>query len=169
LPAEAANSGAATDARPATLSLSGDDLAGLLGAVCDRHACFRFAARGISMHPFIRDGDVLTVAPLDGPVAVGDVVAVRDPRGQRLLVHRVVTALRGRFVVRGDNTREPDGAALQADVLGRVCRVERGGRRVRLGQGPERHLLAALSARGLLVPLVSLALRLRHCLRRGIS
>ena len=38
-------------------------------------------------------------------------------------------------------------------ILGRVTRIERAGRRVRLGLGPERALIAVLSRRGLLRPL----------------
>lgn len=151
-----------------TVSLSGEDVAGFLTAVIDRHLLFRFTARGQSMHPFIRDGDVLTVAPLDQAPTTGDVVAVRHPHSQQLLVHRVVACLAAAFVVRGDNALEPDGVAASGDVLGLVCRVERRGRRVRVGQGTERRALAALSARGRLVPLVALAFRTRRVLLRAV-
>ena len=45
------------------LSLSGEALIELMRAVLARGLPFRFAARGFSMAPFIRDGDVISVSP----------------------------------------------------------------------------------------------------------
>jgi len=143
------------------VALSGRDLADFLSAVVDQHRSFRFAARGNSMHPFIRDSDVVTVAPCDGAPSAGRVVAFRDRMNDRLVIHRIVLAWADGCLVRGDNAAAPDGIVATTDILGIVAGVERQERPVRFGLGFERHLVAALSARGLLVPLVSLVRHVR--------
>jgi len=156
-----------------TLSLSGRDLAGFLTAGIERRKPFRFTARGFSMSPFVRDGDVITVVPMDRPPRVGDVVAFRYEQPQRLAVHRIVALLPRSCVVRGDNAIAPDGLVARSDVLGRVARCERAGRSVALGVRAGGRMVAALSARGLLVPSVGLVRRgaapLRLLSRRGAA
>ena len=58
------------------LFLTGPVFIELLQATLAEGAPFTFRARGSSMHPFIKDGDVITVSPLgeDSP-GLGDVVA----------------------------------------------------------------------------------------------
>jgi phage repressor protein C with HTH and peptisase S24 domain len=97
-------------------------------------------ARGGSMWPAIRDGDVLTLAPLragdeGGPPAVrpGDVVALRC--GEALVVHRVVRCEGGGVVLRGDALPREDGAFAASAILGRVVAVRRGSQELRLGRG----------------------------------
>lgn len=81
-------------------------------------------ARGGSMWPFLRDGDVLTVLPLDRPARLGEVLAVR--RGDELVVHRAVR-VRGRFAeLQGDALSRSDGSFAAADLLGRVVLLRRG-------------------------------------------
>jgi hypothetical protein len=145
-------------------SLSGVALLELMSATLRRGACFRFTARGFSMDPFVRDGDVLTVAPVRGRPGLGRVVAVRDPVTGRPVVHRVVAHGAGGVLVRGDGAGRADGVAGPDDVLGQVVAVERNGRRIRLGCGPERRAISALSRAGLLVPLVRAMRRARHSL-----
>ncbi len=148
-------------------SLSGSGLLDLMAATLERGASFRFTARGCSMDPFMRDGDVLLVGPLRRKPELGRVVAVRDSVSGRLVVHRVVARTRGGVLVRGDGAGRADGEATPGDVLGVVGGVERRGRRVHLGQGPERVPIALLSRAGLLVPLVARARRTRRAIRGG--
>jgi len=134
------------------MALSGKALIELMLAVHAKGKPFRFSAGGHSMAPFIRDGDVIVVSPLasrtPGP---GDVVAFIHPETRLLCIHRVLSINGERFLIQGDNTPEkPDGMIPRKAIIGRITRVERGGRRVRLGLGPERRLLALLSHRGLL-------------------
>jgi hypothetical protein len=113
------------------------------------------------MTPFIRNGDVVTLEPLLGRrPTLGEVVALAP--GGRLLVHRVVGWDRGQALCRGDVAAGVDPLASPDELLGRVTRVERGGRRVRLGQGIERVPIAWLSRVGLLRALARLRERLRH-------
>jgi hypothetical protein len=143
-------------------ALSGAGLLELMSAALARGASFRFTARGFSMDPFVRDGDVLTVARSRGRPGMGAVVAVRGPLTGRLVVHRVVAHTSAGVLVRGDGAGESDGVAEPQDVLGVVVAVERRGRPVRFGRGPERLPLAVLSRAGLLAPLVAEARRLLH-------
>ena len=66
----------------------------LTRAVLGEGRTWRFRALGKSMTPFIKDGDVITIAPVsvERDIGLGDVVAYvhRWPGGQHLVVHRVV-------------------------------------------------------------------------------
>ena len=113
-----------------SLSLDGAELAALSAGVLGRGGAFRFRARGGSMAPFIRDGDTLTVAPVEAAaLRVGDVVLYRAD-GDRLAAHRVVARRlegdRRRWVTRGDAAKGPGDVVAAEQVLGRVVRVQRG-------------------------------------------
>lgn len=151
----------------AAYALSGAGLQALMSAALARGASFRFTARGCSMDPFVRDGDVLTVGVAARRPRVGDIVAVRDPATGRLLVHRVVAHVSPGLLVRGDGTGQADGVFGPAGVLGVVVGVERRGQVVRLGRGPERRAIALLSRGGALRPLVAAGRRLLALRRRG--
>jgi hypothetical protein len=142
----------------------------LLQAVLERGAPFWFEAPGFSMSPFIQDGDTITVAPLAGaPPRPGDVVAFLRPDSGKLVVHRVVGKRGDAFLIRGDNGGEVDDLAPAAGILGRVTGVRRDGRPVRLGLGPERRLVAFLSRRGLLQPLLRRVWPLLRPIARRLS
>ncbi len=144
------------------LALTGPDLRIILQAAGEKGAGLRFQARGFSMHPFVRDGDVITVSPLSGrPLVPGDIVAFVSPATEKLAVHRLVGRAAAGYLVRGDNAAESDGVVGKADLLGVVMRVERNGRPVRTGLALFRRFIAALSRRGFLRPLIGLARRIR--------
>lgn len=89
------------------------------------------------MMPFVRDGDLLEVAPA-GAIRRGDVVLRRLGPG-RLIAHRV-RRIRGDgdtqwVLTQGDALSKPDGEAALSDVLGEVIAVERQGRRLTLNAG----------------------------------
>ena len=137
------------------LSLSGSVLSELLRAVLEKGVPFRFRAKGFSMSPFIKDGDVVTVSPLfDTKPHLGDVLAFIHPGAKKLFVHRMIGKEGNSCMIRGDNTLEMDGLVALANILGRVTRVERNGKRILLGLGPERWLIAFLTRRKLLFPLM---------------
>ncbi len=109
----------------------------------------RLRARGGSMSPLVRDGDLILVRPIDADVVrVGDVVIVRD-EPDRLVVHRVVRRHSGpggpAFTVQGDQVVRPDGVFPAAQLYGRVVTIERDGRRIEL-DGPAMGLLGRLAA-----------------------
>lgn len=116
---------------------------------------FRFEARGYSMAPFIRNGDVVTISPLRGRLACfGEVVAFANST-EGLVVHRVVARGPGGYEIRADNPGGRDDIVPATSVFGAVTRVERRGHSVRLGLGPERALVGVLVRLGLLQPLVA--------------
>jgi signal peptidase I len=123
----------------------------LLETVLGRGSCMEIRAKGYSMDPFIRDGDVLAVSPLpSGGLQPGDIIAFKLPAADKLAIHRVIGMSADSCLVRGDCCSEPDGYVLKENILGVVSRIERRGRRIRLGMGPEKALIAFLSSKNIL-------------------
>jgi hypothetical protein len=136
------------------LPLSGRGLVDLLRAVLSKGVPVRFQARGFSMSPFIKNNDVVTISPLQGTQpSLGDIVAFAHPETQGLYIHRIVRNKDGFCVTKGDNRSQTEESVPIKNILGSVTRVERDGRHVFLGLGPERFLIAFLGRRGLLFPL----------------
>ena len=119
------------------------------GAVC------RFQAKGHSMSPFIKDGDVVTISPMsNASPGFGDVIAFIHPRTEKLVIHRVVWKSRDACLLKGESALEPDGLVKKENILGLVTKVERKGTRIFLGLGPERFLIALLTRKNLLLPIL---------------
>jgi hypothetical protein len=129
-----------------TLSLSGPALKELLQSVIQKGLPFRFKARGSSMSPFIKDGDILTVSPLGKvPPRIGDIVIFIHPVSASVVVHRLVAKRGNVYRVKGDNSQGMTTLLPRENVLGRLDRLERNGSRVLLGLGPERLFIAFLT------------------------
>ncbi|MFC1714686.1 S24/S26 family peptidase [Candidatus Poribacteria bacterium] len=143
---------AVSDIKEGELSLSRQVLVELIQAVFAKGALFRFRAKGSSMHPFIRNGDLVTISPLsDTSLRIGDVVAFIRPGRGNLVIHRVVRKIGDSLSIKGDNGSPGDGEIVpRAKILGRVTRVERNGKEVLLGFGSERLLIAFLNRNALL-------------------
>ncbi len=90
-----------------------------------RGLSFRFVARGASMRPFVRDGDLLVVAPEGERALVGDLVLI--PEGE-FTVHRVIARLGHRIWVKGDAMPRIDGVFDRRTIAGRVVELSRAGR-----------------------------------------
>ncbi len=147
------------------LGLSGSVVYEIMQAVLVKGMRFRFRALGFSMSPFIRNGDVITIAPLsESKPATGKMVAFIHPESGGLTVHRAIGRKGNAYLLHGDNiTDHPDGLIPQEEILGCVVSIERDGRRIRLGLGPEGRLIAGLSRLGVLVPFLN-----RFILFRGL-
>jgi len=131
-------------------ALSNRVLSELLKAVLDKGGEFRFRANGLSMSPFIRHRDIITVSSVpEGTLRIGDIVAFLRSDKQRFAVHRVEKIERDGVFIKGDNTAESDGLIPMVNILGRVSSVERNGKQVALGLGPERRLIPFLTRPGL--------------------
>jgi signal peptidase len=90
----------------------------------------RFRPAGHSMHPTIRDGEAVTVAPVRASdVRRGDIILYRAERG--FIAHRVLQLKGGAdapiFITRGDASTSCDAPVSASQVLGRVICVERNG------------------------------------------
>lgn len=97
---------------------------------------------GRSMLPLIRrNRDIVTVLPLEGTPAVGDIVLFSDPARHRFVLHRVWRVEDGRVLTWGDNCDRPDGWQPLDAVWGKAAQIERGPLRIR--PSPGRGLLLA--------------------------
>ena len=124
------------------LRLDDDAFADLSAQILRQGGSFRFRVGGSSMIPFVRDGDLLTIAPVDAAdLRIGDVALYRTHL-DRVVAHRVVgRAIRdGELVLetRGDARLVSDSPVPASRVLGRAVRLQRGDRVRRLDRGPWR-------------------------------
>jgi signal peptidase I len=132
------------------LKLSGSDLHGIMFSVLEKGTAFRFRAKGVSMSPFIRNGDILTIARLDdGGARPGDIVVVNHA-GRSVIVHRVIKASAKDIILKGDNCSIADGTFVYTSIVGKVTTIERDGRKVGFHSGSTGRLIAFVSATGLL-------------------
>jgi signal peptidase I len=117
------------------------DLLALSKDILKRGKSIRFQARGWSMRPFIRDGDFITVSPVeDSALKTGDVVLYLGG-GNQVIVHRIINKYkkerRVTLLIKGD---AGFGSAEKVDVqniLGKVTAIERNGRLKRLDTKPQ--------------------------------
>jgi len=112
------------------------DLLALSKDILKRGKSIRFQARGWSMRPFIRDGDFITVSPVeDSALKTGDVVLYLGGENQ-VIVHRIINKYKreGRItlVVKGDAVFGSAEKVEAQNVLGKVTTIERNGRTKRL-------------------------------------
>jgi hypothetical protein len=137
-------------------TIATEPLLDMIQSVLGRGSSIQIMAKGRSMTPFIKDSDTLILLPAPaGSPGLGDVVAFKSTQDNKLAIHRVVKKLHNGYWIKGDSCSEPDGFIPQKDILGVVNRIERAGRRIKFGFGPERFLIAFLSARNILFPFVS--------------
>ncbi len=158
------------------ISLDGEGCVGLIKATLAKKANLRFRVRGFSMSPLIRDGDVVTLAPLpETAIEPGRVIAFLRSCDGKMIIHRLVKIYRGsdaRYVPKGDNVCRTDDPVLRSGILGGVAKVERDGRSVFFGCGPGRTWIALLNRVNFFCVLCFfwrwVPLPLRHKVRRWI-
>ena len=133
------------------LRLSNPGQLELLRGMEERGVPLRTTVRGFSMSPFIRDLDVLTISPLhDQQPRIGDVVAFSHPENGRLAIHRIIKRTGSGWLIKGDNCEEADGVVAVDNIIGRVIRIERNKKKIKLGLGASGRLIAFLNrGRGL--------------------
>jgi len=124
---------------------SADEVAGAAAALAleliARGEAVRVRARGASMRPWLRDGDIVLLRA--GAPRVGDVVLLRQ--GDFGLIHRVVARrLDGRMCVAGDALPRIDGWFHAAAIAAVAVAIERDARSLQ-----PRSVLAAAVGRAL--------------------
>jgi len=145
--------------RGSDLSIPGRDFAGLMIELLGRGHPLRFCAKGFSMIPVIQDGDILTVRPVaENELRTGMVVSALLPRGENIVVHRIIGRKGTSRLLKGDNSREADGFVPIRSILGRVEKIERNGIAIPPGTFMANYLVAALSRSNLSLP-ATLAIR----------
>lgn len=128
-------------------TLAGAQMGSVLKSMTRLGITCRFSVGGTSMFPFIIDGDTVSVSPLKNRLPeIGDVVAFLTKGSEDLILHRIIGVQKDGCVVKGDARLQPDGIISNDRILGRVIRVERNGRSLRLGLGYEKVLVALCSA-----------------------
>jgi signal peptidase I len=112
----------------------------------------RFRAAGTSMLPTIRDGDLITIAPVaPNEIVAGDVLLCRH--GDRLFAHRLVAVTRQgperMLELRGDCNTDADAIVSERAIVAKVIDVSRNGRVIPLAgwRARVRHRLRTASAR----------------------
>jgi len=139
------------------LLLSNAALLEFLQASLKKGLPFRVQVKGFSMSPFIKNGDVVTVSPLKNSLPrFGDIVAFIHPVTKKLIIHREVARKGNFYLITGDNTKKLDSFVPRENILGCITRLERRGKRMFFGLGPERLLIAFLVRENLLLPLLNM-------------
>lgn len=145
-------------------------LAELVKEVLSKGVECRLQVNGYSMCPFIKDTDVVTISPIvDSSPRFGDVIAFVHPRTEKLIIHRVVGKIGNACLVKGENALEPDGLIERSQMIGIITRVEREGKKVFFGLGPERSLIALLTRENLLLPVLRPVWRIFRLVARMFS
>lgn len=111
----------------------------LSNQILSKGNCLRFQAKGNSMFPAIKDGDILNIEPIkDKDLRWADILFYRAA-GQYMVAHRLIKKSfqdkRLILVTRGDYTVANDTKISLDDVLGRVKAIERSGRTISLSSG----------------------------------
>lgn len=124
----------------------------------------RIKARGGSMLPFLRDGDVAVVNPVAlTEIRVGDVVCYETSPG-RIFLHRVVERAEDRIQAKGDALSFTHLVG-PSEFLGRVVAIERRGRLKRLDRTAARWRGRIIASFSFMIPVL---LPIVLGLRRGI-
>lgn len=104
----------------------------LIRGVLLKGADFRLRAKGFSMHPFIQDGDLVTLARCNmKKIRCGDVIALPHPNYGNLIIHRVIKLEANRVKTKGDFNPASDGWINRDQILAQVVRVQRTHREVK--------------------------------------
>jgi len=149
------------------LSISNLGQRELLLTMMESGSSLRTMARGFSMWPFIRDKDILTIAPFKNKQpARGDVVAFTQPASGKLTIHRIIGQTDNGLIIKGDKCLVPDGEVPNREIIGYVCRIERNGSDANLGIGGSRAIIALLSRLNILMTGKQLLLFLRKIANR---
>jgi hypothetical protein len=140
------------------LTLPNPILGDFMRTVLGKGIPFRFRALGSSMHPFIREGDIVIIHPLlKRKPRVGQVAAFIQPVNGLVLVHRLIRRKASDYLIQGDNLPgQDDGWVPRANILGIVVQVKRKERGIWFGQGLTGIGIAWLSRMGMLRPVISL-------------
>lgn len=141
--------------------ISSPDLTVIMSSILAKGNQVRLRAKGWSMGPFIRNHDIVTIAPLTQKrIKLGEIVAFKNQSGDknvRVSLHRVLQFMDyENYLIKGDNTGNyPDGIVSRRRILGRVIKIERNNRSVRMGMGVERRLIAWLSKHNILISFIN--------------
>ncbi len=130
----------------------------------------RLTATGGSMWPFLRDGDLIEFAALEGVPRIGAILLARVSP-DCYVIHRLSRIDGEGLYLLGDFQMEPEGPVARDAILGEALSVERGRRWRSLNRGFRRILgriwLLLLSIRKPLIRALQSAAKVRRKLSRS--
>lgn len=131
------------ETRPIAPAISEKQFINLSQDVLRRGGIFRFKARGWSMFPAIRNGDILNIEPVGkNEIRLGDIIFFRT-NNKNVVVHRIIKKSlsndRQFLIVRGDFSKGCEGVFLE-NVLGRLKSIERNSKIIHLDYGKGRFI-----------------------------
>lgn len=114
-----------------TFGLTDKDFCNLFGSICHsgKRPDIRVKGFGNSMSPFLKSGETLIIRPIEidlkNPIKIGDVVAIADNTGRRIIIHRVIDKKNNLLQIKGDNLKISDGWFEKTKILGIVVQKEK--------------------------------------------
>ena len=129
--------------------ISAEDFEQIAGELLGNGNMLRFRAHGRSMHPFIQDGDILTINPATAEsLANGDIAFYRKATGQ-LTAHRILGKKKDGnstiFLIRGDGHIGGPERVTAEQIVGVVIEVERDGANISINSFQKRAAAAIWS------------------------
>jgi hypothetical protein len=120
------------------ISVKDADFSTLAQEILKHGNSIRFRAHGSSMLPLIRDGDLLTVQPVDWvELKVGQVIFYQTA-GKKCIAHRLIKIeVRDQMrllTTRGDSSPASEEQISEDQALGQVVEIHRGDKRINLGR-----------------------------------
>jgi signal peptidase I len=105
------------------------DLLGLFEAVLKTGADMRVRVTGMSMAPFLKGGEVITIKKVHpSDLRKGDIILFKNQHGLPV-VHRIVRKINSNsemmLQTKGDSVIVPDEPIHYADVLGKATKIEK--------------------------------------------
>jgi len=125
------------------LDINGSEFEALTRDLLAEGNMVRFRAKGFSMRPFIRSGDILEVQPFVAahPVRIGEIVLFKSVNNG-LLAHRIIKITPEQYSImylpQGDSNRYPDLPISPAQILGIVAALKRNKHRVNLNTSSQK-------------------------------
>jgi|GEM_PF-395819 len=121
------------------ISLDRNEFAELSTEILGVGGSFCFKAHGFSMYPFIRDGDVINIQPVNvNTLKVGNIAFYRSV-GNRLVAHRIINKdyYNDELILttRGDALWSSNEQVAANRILGQVVSVQRGQKVVKFNEG----------------------------------
>lgn len=119
-------------------SMDHRDFAVLSAELIENTGGLRFRARGRSMVPCIRDGDILTVEKVDpSHLRTGEVI-LGKVSDNLLLAHRIIARKGDSWTICGDALIQHDPPLPADRIMGRVSSIERGEDKIDMTALPRR-------------------------------
>lgn len=106
-----------------------EELLPVMEEILAREGEITFSPNGNSMRPMLHSGrDTVTLKKINGPLKKYDLPLYRNSHGQFIL-HRVIGENKDGYIMRGDNLLLKEYGITDDDIIGRVVRFTRDGKK----------------------------------------